>query len=240
MKLLVLRAQPAASRTARALERLGHKVIVAPLSEIAPVDGGQLPTPTTPYAAVIAASANAFAALRAESRAALADLPAMLVGARTAQAAETLGLRPLRPIFRTARELAAVLHETAPPGHILYLTGRDRRAEIETALRKSRRAFTLVETYAARIVQALPPAARTALRRGGVEAVLHYSARSARAYVALADAQGLLTQALAPVQLCLSAAVAQSLEAAGATLVRVAAAPDERHLLALLAAPRRS
>jgi uroporphyrinogen-III synthase len=241
MKVLVLRAQPAASRTARSLARLGHDAVVAPLFEIAPLNEGRLPADAsgTLYGAVIAASANAFAALPAESRAPLAGLPALVVGERTAQAAERMGLRPVRPAFRTARELASALGESAPAGRLLYLAGRDRRPDIEAALQHRARPFTLVEIYAARMVPALPPAAAAALRRGEVEAVLHYSVRSARAYVALAEAQVLLAQALAPVQLCLSAAIARPL-GAGARLVKLAASPDESHLLALLPTPHRS
>ncbi|MFI5012234.1 MAG: uroporphyrinogen-III synthase [Hyphomicrobiales bacterium] len=240
MKVLVLRAQPAAARTARCLARLGHDAVVAPLFEVAPLNEGRLPADKfeMPYGAVIAASANAFAALHAESRGTLAGLPVLVVGERTARAAESMGLRPVRPAFQTARELASALGESVSPGRLLYLAGRDRRPDIEAALRNQARPFTLVEIYAANRVPALPPAAATALRCGEIEAVLHYSVRSACAYVTLAEAETLLPQALAPIQLCLSAAIAR--EVAGARLVKFAASPDESHLLALLGPARRS
>jgi uroporphyrinogen-III synthase len=241
MKVLLLRQRDAAASTARSLARLGHEAVLAPLIEIAAIDEGRLPHDRSkkPYGAVIAASANAFTSLHPRSRAALEGLPAMVVGARTASVAEGAGLSPLRPVFRTARELASALHGIAPPGRLLYLAGRDRRPEIEIALRRGTRAFVLVEVYAADLAPALPSAAETALRRGEIDAVLHYSARSAKAYVALAQAAALLPQALRPVQLCLSGAVAEPLIDAGARRVKLAASPDEAHLLALLPTPRR-
>jgi uroporphyrinogen-III synthase len=241
MRILVLRPQAQAARTAQSLARLGHQAVCAPLIEVAPIDEGRLPATRAKacYGGVIAASANAFTMLHAEGRAALAALPAMVVGARTAQAAEKAGLRLLRRPFRTARELGSALDEAAPPGRLLYLAGRERRPEIEFALRRGKYAFVLTEIYAASIAPALPSAARAALRRGAIDAVLHYSARSAKAYVALARKGGLLPQALAPVQLCLSEAVAKPLIGAGARAVKRAAAPDEPHLLALLRAPSR-
>ena len=79
---------------------------------------------------------------------------------------------------------------------------------------RSGTAFTLVETYAAKAVPALPAEAASALRLGTIDAVLHYSPRSAETYVSLARRAGLIAPALAPAQLCLSAAVAEPLEAA--------------------------
>ncbi len=242
MRVLVLRPREAALRTARSLARIGHEAVVAPLIEIAAIDEGRLPSSRTraPYGGVIAASAHALTLLHAESRNELTGLPAMVVGARTAAAAERAGLCALRPVFRTARELASALPERAPPGRLLYLAGRDRRPDIEEALRREARTFLLVEVYDARLAAALPSAAAAALRDRALEAVLHYSARSAKAYVALATAAGLLSQALGPAQLCLSGAVARPLVEAGANCVKLAAFPDEPHLLALLPGQRRA
>jgi uroporphyrinogen-III synthase len=239
VKVLVLRAEPAASRTKRALERLGHDAILAPLFELAPIAGDRFRRGAAPrsYAAVIAASANAFTMLDADRRTALSGMPAMTVGTRTAKAARALGLRLPWPIYRTARELGAALAAEPPPEPILYLTGRERRPEIEAALRRGPYDFDLVEIYAAMAVPALPAAASSALERGDVGAALHYSARSAQVYVELARREGRLDAALRPRQLCLSAAVARPLEAAGAKRVSLASAPEEVPLLSLLRPP---
>jgi uroporphyrinogen-III synthase len=240
--VLVLRPKVQGARTARALARLGHEAVLAPLLEVTPIEEARLPSARsgTPYAAVIAASPHAFTLLDAENRARLAALPAMLVGARTARAAAKAGLRALRPVHRTARALAAALPDHAPQGRLLYLTGRDRRPEIEHALRQEKRAFDIVEIYAATIQPSLPLDAAAALRRREIDAVLHYSARSAKAYVTVAKAHRLLARALAPLQLCLSEAVADPLIEAGAKRVELAGAPNEACLLGLLPSPLRT
>ncbi len=239
MRVLVLRPKAQGVRTARALARLGHEAVLAPLLEIAAIDGTGIPASRsgTRYGAVIAASPNAFTLLGAENRARLVALPALLVGARTARAAEKAGLRALRPVHRTARDLVLALPDQAPQGRLLYLAGRDRRPEIEQALRRKRRSFDIVEVYAATVMPALPLGAAAALRRREIDAVLHYSARSAKAYVTVAKAQRLLIRALAPRQLCLSKAVAEPLLEAGAKRLELAGAPNEASLLNLLRSP---
>ena len=237
----MLRPKPQGVRTARALVRLGHEAVLVPLFEIAPLDEARVPPCRSkrPYGAVIAASPHAFRLLDAESRARLAKLPAMVVGARSARAAERAGLRVLKPVYRTAQELAKALPEHAPEGRLLYLAGRDRRPEIEEALRREKRGFVLVEVYAAIVTPEIPKTASQALRRREIDAVLHYSPRSAKAYVALARAKRLLRRALCPLQLCLSEAVGRPLIEAGAKRLELAPSPNEASLLALLPTPIR-
>ena len=242
MNVLVLRAQPAAAGTARVLARLGHQAVVAPLIVIGPAAARLARQLTeTPHAAVIAASTTALDLLDAESRAAISGLKALVVGRRTEAAAAALGLDLAAPSFRTAAALAAALEaalrELAPKGPLLYLAGHDRKPEIEAALRRGAHRFTLAEVYAAKIVAKFPGAAVTALRQGDIDAVLHYSARSAAAFFRLAGEAGIGAEALNPRQLCLSAEVAQPLITAGAKRVESAHLPDEAHLLALLARP---
>ena len=67
-----------------------------------------------------------------------------------------------------------------------------------------------------------------------VEAVLHYSRRSARAFLDAARAGGVEISALAMPQCCISAAVASVLRDAGATQVMAAASPDENALFEAL------
>jgi uroporphyrinogen-III synthase len=238
MKVLVLRAEPSASRTRERLALLGHEAVVAPLFEIVAVRGGIVPLlrSSRPYGTVIAGSANAFVMLAPEGRAQLSGLPALVVGARTAEMAKGLGVLLAAPPYHTAQELAAALEEQVLLEPILYLAGHDRTLDIETALRGARRDFDLVEVYDARAAPALPETAQAALRCGEIDAVLHYSRRSADVYVELASSAALLPEALAPRQLCLAAAIAKRLESAGAPRLRVARLPEESELLSLLEA----
>ena len=92
-----------------------------------------------------------------------------------------------------------------------------------------------VTAYRMATIGELPVEVGAALAAGAIEAVLHYSARSARAFVAAVQAAGVEITALALPQCCISEAVASVLRDDGATQVAVAHAPDEDAMLAALA-----
>ena len=69
---------------------------------------------------------------------------------------------------------------------------------------------------------------------GALDGVLHFSTRSAEAYLACAARGGIRDRALAPAHYCLSRQVAVPLTAAGAAAVLIAARPDEAALLELV------
>jgi len=75
-------------------------------------------------------------------------------------------------------------------------------------------------------VKSLPRETCDAFAANQVEAVLHYSQRSARAFLDAARAAGVEISALAIPQCCISAAVASVVRDAGATQVVVAATPE--------------
>jgi uroporphyrinogen-III synthase len=72
------------------------------------------------------------------------------------------------------------------------------------------------------------------LAQRAIDGVLHFSARSAEAYLDCAARGGISDHALAPVHYCLSRQVAAPLSAAGAAAVQIAARPDEAALLELV------
>ena len=78
------------------------------------------------------------------------------------------------------------------------------------------RGFAVETTTIYRAIAAigLPPVAAEALS-SGIDGVLHFSRRSAEAYVNAARAAGMLADALKPVHFCLSAQVAEPLAQAG-------------------------
>ena len=73
-------------------------------------------------------------------------------------------------------------------------------------------------------------------RSAVLDGVMHFSRRTAEAYLDCAGAGGQREPALAPVHFCISAQVAAPLAAAGAPDIRIAARPDEAALLALVGA----
>ena len=83
-------------------------------------------------------------------------------------------------------------------------------------------------------VSTLPREACDAFAANRIEAVLHYSRRSGRAFLDAVRAAGVEITALALPQCCISDAVAAVFRDAGAMQVMVAAAPDENALFEAL------
>jgi uroporphyrinogen-III synthase len=137
------------------------------------------------------------------------------------------GLRDLVLASVKAKEL-----KKASP--LLYLAGADLARDLPGEL--GERGFTVVThtTYRMSPVASLPGEVCDAFVANGIEAVLHYSRRSARAFLEAARAGGVEISALAIPQCCISAAVASVLRDAGASQVMVAASPDENALFEAL------
>jgi uroporphyrinogen-III synthase len=76
-----------------------------------------------------------------------------------------------------------------------------------------------------------PAAVVAALARGTLDGVLHFSRRTAQAYLDCAARAQMLDRALRSQHFCLSRQVAEPLIAAGATSARIAPHPDEAALI---------
>jgi uroporphyrinogen-III synthase len=232
VRLLVTRPLPDGERTADALRAGGHDVLTAPMLRMQTLP---FEVPDRPYAGVVMTSANAARAIAGQPHCAgLAKLPAFAVGAHTAEAARVAGFAHVHCAQGDRMALAALLRErlgaTAQP--LLYLAGEDRAGDGELAPPR----VALITTVVYRMVKEarFSEAATSALREGQVEGVLHFSRRSAHAYIDCARHAGLLDRALAPVQFCLSRQVAEPLAAAGAGGIRIASHPNEAAMLALV------
>jgi uroporphyrinogen-III synthase len=117
---------------------------------------------------------------------------------------------------------------------LLYLAGADLARDLAGELGEHGLRVVTQTTYKMSPVASLPREVCDAFAANRVEAVLHYSQRSARAFLDAARAGGVEISALAIPQCCISAAVASVLRDAGATQVAVAAAPDENALFEAL------
>ena len=235
VRLLLTRPEPDAQRTAAVLRARGHDVIAAPLLRIEPVTEAQIGA--GPWAAILITSANAAHAVAAHARvASLRALPVFAVGRRSAEAMAAAGFADVISadgnVSDLVRLVAARMQPAAP---LLYLAGEDRSGDLAGDLCARGFAVETTTIYRAIAATALPPAAAQALA-SGIDGVLHFSRRSAEAYVDAARAAGLLANALKPVQFCLSAQVAEPLAQAGAATIRVAERPNEAALIALIAA----
>jgi uroporphyrinogen-III synthase len=239
MAVLVTRPQPDNDTTAAALRARGYDVVAAPMLRFEPLTLSE--TPETKYAGVIVTSAAAIRAL--EGQAALAGLrPLRLyaVGAHTAEAAREAGFSNVVSADGDAAALRELIlggsrkRAKVADAPLLYLAGADLARDLASEL--GERGFTVAvqTTYRMTPATVLPPAAADAVGAGRIEAVLHYSRRSARAFAAAARASGVEVSALAILQCCLSEAIAMVIRDGGADHVAVARTPDENALFETL------
>jgi len=231
VKLLVTRAEPDGARTAAALAARGHEATLAPLLRIEPIAATFGPGP---WDAVVMTSANAARALATHPRRQeLVGLPAFVVGRRTGAAARDIGFAQVTSADGNATDLVRLLNRQPARARVLYLAGIDRATDLAAALSDARTRLETVVIYRAVTETRLPENVSAALAAGTIDGVLHFSARSAAAFVAALDAAGLRTPLELP-QFCLSSEVAKPLAAAGAADLRIAACPDEGSLLLLV------
>jgi uroporphyrinogen-III synthase len=232
MRVVITRPHPAAERTAAALAARGHDVWAVPLMQVEPVAADL----SGDWGAVIITSANAPAAIAGNPvRAGLLALPLLAVGQRSANAARAAGFTGVTSAGGDVRDLLRTLttrrlDKVAP---LLYLAGEDRTTDLAAELAAHGIAAEMRVVYRAAPLP-FPPELTAALEAGDVQAVLHFSRRSAENYIAGAREAGIADEALAVRHYCLSAQVAEPLEAAGAKRVAVAPRPQEAALIELL------
>jgi uroporphyrinogen-III synthase len=232
MYVLVTRPEPAAERTAAALIARGHEVWKVPLMRVAPLDADLTGT----WGAIIMTSANAPAAIAGNpARAVLIATPAFAVGRRSAEAARVAGFTDVTTAGGDVRDLVRLIagRRADAKAPLLYLAGEDRAADLTAELAARGIAAEMRVVYRA-VTAPFPGELIAALEAGDVQAVLHFSKRSAENYVAGARAAGIADQAMAVRHYCLSAQVAEPLQAAGARRVAVAPRPQEAALIELL------
>jgi uroporphyrinogen-III synthase len=182
---------------------------------------------------VVMTSANAArAVVNHPRREALIAREAFAVGRHTAEAARAAGFRTVHSADGDKDDLADLLRarrgEASAP--LLYLTGEDRAGDLAAADTP----VVTVVVYRAVKAQHFAPEVMAALVRREVDGVLHFSTRSAQAYLDCASRAGIRDAALAPVHVCISRQVAQPLAAAGAAAIRIAPRPDETAMLELI------
>ena len=236
MRLVVTRPAADAERTAVALRLRGHAVTVAPVLRVESLPGA--PISDGPWAAILVTSANAAPAVAAHARfAELRALPVLAVGERSAQAMREAGFADVSSSDGTAGDLVRLA--AARPGlglPLLYLAGEDRSRDIAADLGVQNIPVRTVVVYRAVAAEVLPLPAEEALV-AGIDGVLHYSRRSAGAWLKLTDNAAWRERALnGPIHFCLSARVAEPLVQARLPDVRVAAQPTEAALFAKIPA----
>jgi len=239
MAVLVTRPHPDDEATAAALRAKGFEVMLAPMLRFEPVAFHD--DEDARYGAVIVTSANALRGIAPHLKGSrLLKLPLFAVGEHTASAAHRTGFDNVIPASGDAASLRDLVlasvkaKELKKASPLLYLAGADLARDLAGEL--GERGFTVVThtTYRMIPVSSLPREACEAFAASGIEAVLHYSRRSARAFLDAARAGGVEISALAIPQCCISAAVASVVRDAGAAQVMAAASSNENALFEVL------
>jgi uroporphyrinogen-III synthase len=233
MAVLVTRPHPDNETTARALRERGFAAVLAPMLRFE-----QIPLPDgldADFDGMIVTSANALRAVEGQLGA-LSALPLFAVGDHTAAEARRLGFAQVISADGDAAKLRGRVRKDLKKKarKLLYLAGADLSHDLATDLGEHGFEVVTQTTYRMVALAGLSREARDAFAANQVEAVLHYSQRSARAFLEAARTEGVEITALALPQCCISANVAAILHEAGAVQVLSAASPDENALFGAL------
>jgi uroporphyrinogen-III synthase len=241
VRVLVLRPQPAASRTAGKLEALGHETTILPLfrpeHDLDALKAG------------LAARHSAIAITSAEVARLFGEIDGALdrhllttvfsVGHASAQAAAEAGFRTVLTPGGGGKDLAEMIighcREFGMPAEpILYLAGAPRSPGFEERLREAQVPLRTVECYRMAPTSPVRTAVEAALLKPVPDAVLLYSREAARAFFELSPLTETPERFLSTLMLCLSTNVARAVPQRFAGLTVVASAPNEESLLDLL------
>lgn len=242
MHILVTRPLPDAWDMKARIEALGHTASLAPLIEIVPeeiagdaFDGA---------AGIIATSQNGLRALAMSGLTSKVNrLQVYAVGEATAKLAADLKLPNITAGRGTAEDLVPVIAERHKdrPGRLVHLAGDHLAFDLKGALAGKGIDVQTLPAYRSVAADRLPPEVAGDLKRGRIHAVTLMSPRTATIWRQLAAKHGLQGEFGALVHLCLSEAVADTLQGTGEpgtgapfSKVEVAAEPNMQEMLALI------
>lgn len=236
MAVLVTRPAPVNEASAARLRAAGFDVLLAPMLRMETVacpddaDNGA--------GATIVTSAAALRALADQPMLArLAALPLFAVGEATAAAAREAGFRKIWTAEGDAASLRDLILDSVRKRRLkkstalLHLAGADLSCDLAAVLGARGLHVATLTVYRMVPLPALPDAVHAAFAADAVEAILHYSRRSAASFVEAARLGGVEISALALPQCCISENVADVLHEAGAQRIAVARSPDEAAML---------
>jgi uroporphyrinogen-III synthase len=232
MHVLVTRPQSEADAFSAQLEALGHKVTIEPLLqlEFLPIAGDAL----AGASGLIATSRNGLRALAGSPAIDAARvLPFFAVGPGTAQLARDLGFVNVVAGPGTGADLVPVIAEAAAAsaGPFVHVRGEEVAFDLKRAVAARGIEVREVIAYRARPTEALSQRTRDLLAAGEIDAVILMSPRTGLIFTRLVATEDLTDDARKLVLLCLSPAVAATIEPLAAARVEVAESPNAASML---------
>jgi uroporphyrinogen-III synthase len=237
VRLIVTRPEPDATRTARALIRLGHSAILSPMLDIVTDRTAQIPT--RPYQAVLVTSSNAVRALAERPvRPVTVEVPLLAVGDQTALEAKRAGFSAARSAGGALDDLAALVDRELKPadGPLLYAAGEEQAGDLGGRLVEKGFDVETAVLYRAEPRPRLANVAEDALKAGTVDGVLFYSRRSAAAFALALRAGNLAPLAANVICFCISASTAEAVAKVATGMPLIAEKPDQLALFAIIEA----
>jgi uroporphyrinogen-III synthase len=221
VRILVTRPEPGASATASRLVTMGHEPAVAPCLEIVSLP---LRLPEN-VGALIITSAQSIPPLPERWR----GVPMFCVGDATANRARAAGFSRVESAGGDAQGLLRLVCARRLPGTHLLAAGERQGMALAQKLHAAGLSVLRRKVYAARPMRVLPPDIAADLAAEKIPVALFYSAETARAFVRLrpCNTASITAYALSPV-------VAAGLGGLPWATIRVAVAPTEADLMALL------
>ncbi len=229
MRVLVTRPRSDAEETAARLSRLGHESLIAPLLEIRYRDGDAISLEG--IQSVLVTSANGVRAL--VRRTAERHVPIFAVGRQSAEEARAAGFLQVHSAEGGSAALATAVAGWAEPGRgpLLHVSGNDIAGDLQGTLETTGLDVKRSVLYDAVTAESLPGDAEEALRKGALDAVLLFSARSSASFVAGIAKAGLQQACNRLLAVAISPASAVPLASLSFRALRIAAAPNQDAML---------
>ncbi len=215
------RPEPGATATATKLSEAGFEPVLLPCLTIKPRATKFAGQP----AAIIITSAQAIPALPEN----LQQVPCFSVGDATAAKLREQGFVSVESAAGDASDLFRLITMRRIAGTHLLAAGERHGLALARQLRAAGIAVVRRSVYSARPLRVLPAEIRAALAAGEIEKALFYSAETAKAFIRLQPPATARIESLA-----LSPAIAEILKSLPWRSIRVALAPAEADMLALL------
>lgn len=241
MRVLVTRPQPAATRTEKRLNALGHDARVLSLFEAVHFPDVAISALQSQATALIITSSEVFRTLEPvrERLAAFFSIPVFAVGTSTLQAAEHFGFENVMAGTEGGQELGLKISAFAKtkPGivsNLLYLAGTPRSSHLEDTLAAEHLQCTTKVIYAMRALPITHFELAGKLDQWKPEAILFFSSETAKQFFKLATDNGSYNILQNTRLLCLSRNIAAVVPQSLKTHVEISVRPDEDSLMDLL------
>jgi uroporphyrinogen-III synthase len=232
MRLLVTRPEEDAAPLAQLLRAGGAEVVIEPLLFVEYQDGP--PVDLSGVGGLLVTSANG---LRAFARRSVdRGLMVYAVGDASAQAARSAGFTQVESAAGDVEALAELVTERyqAAAGSLLHVAGSRVAGDLKGRLEAAGFGYRRAVLYAVRAAKGLSPETTGLLESGGLDGVLFFSPRTARAFVTLLEERDLDQTAKSMTAYCLSPAVAAAVAALPWDAIETAARPDQASLVAVV------